>query len=256
MRWIMTDSEKPVWIEANWQTPAWVRAGTTTRLQGLSRPPYDNFNLAQHVGDDSRDVEHNRKLLKRQLSLPAPPLWLRQVHGSRVTNDKEWHREIEADACWTEQSDVVCAVLSADCLPLLLCDVKGKHVAALHLGWRGLVAGLIKATIGNFTCSNAELIAWIGPHIRQQHYEVGADVYESFDRSDSGTDRAFVPLGKGKWQLSLAELVKSELAKNDISKIYDCEACTFAEPLHFFSYRRQNITGRTASLIWMDSSRI
>ena len=151
---------------------------------------------------------------------------------------------------------MICAVLSADCLPLLLCDKKGSQVAALHLGWRGIAAGLINSAIGSFTCSATDLVAWIGPHIRQRNYETGADVYEIFHERDPGTDPAFVSSGEGKWLLSLAQLVEYELGKNGVSGIYDCKACTYARPQHFFSYRRQNITGRMASLIWIDSTGI
>ncbi|NKB38898.1 MAG: peptidoglycan editing factor PgeF [Gammaproteobacteria bacterium] len=252
----MTDIEKSFWQEASWPAPPRIRAGTTTRLQGLSRSPYESFNLAEHVGDDREDVAANRSLLRQGLSLPSSPLWLKQVHGARITNEKEWHKEIEADACCTNQADVVCAVLSADCLPLLLCDNKGLQIGALHLGWRGVAAGLIESSIENFSCDVVNLIAWIGPHIRQQHYEIGTDVYDIFQNRDPGTDRAFIPDGKGKWQLSLAQLVNYELEKCGISQIYDCQACTYAEPLHFFSYRRQAITGRMATLIWIDSTGI
>ena len=250
----MIATEKPCWIEASWPAPDHVRAGTTTRLGGFSQAPYDSLNLAGHVGDKDSRLADNRQHISQQLELPSAPLWLKQVHGNHLVDESEWREDIEADACSTRGTNVVCAVLTADCLPLLLCNRAGDQVAAIHLGWRGLANDLLDKVVKAFSAKPADLLAWIGPHIRQPHYEVGKDVYQLFVDLDSGTNHAFQQQGDTKWLLSLAGLTETRLRNSGISMIYDCEACTYADSRHFFSYRRQKLTGRMATLIWIDSA--
>ena len=250
----MTASENAWWIEADWPAPTQVRAGTTTRLHGFSAAPYDSLNLAGHVGDKDSSLAENRHFIREQLGLPAKPLWLRQVHGTQLVNDSDWSPAIEADASWTRQANVICAILTADCLPLLVCNHAGNQVAAIHLGWRGLSNGLLEKVLRTFDSEPAHLLAWMGPHIRQPHYEVGEDVYLAFTSRESGTDHAFHEYGDRKWLLSLAALTESRLRTSGISMIYDCGACTYADSQRFFSYRRQKLTGRMATLIWIDSA--
>jgi len=249
----LTEYKDTFWVSADWPAPAWIRAGTTTHGSGFSLPPYTGLNLAQHVGDKVETVERNRALLQRQLQLPSPPLWLQQVHGNRVINSEEWSADATADACYTSQRKIVCAVLSADCLPLLLCDKDGSQIAAVHLGWRGLCAGILDEVIARFVTGQSNILAWIGPHIRAENYEVGADVRQACLQAYPGTDHAFSYSADGLWLASLDALVRNQLVNRGISMIYACDKCTYDDQIDFYSYRRQKVTGRMASLIWMES---
>ena len=256
------------WIPADWPAPAHVRAGATTRLNGASRAQFDSFNLAAHVGDRPQAVAGNRRQLRARLDLPAEPAWLQQRHGNTVTRVKQG-RPADADGAYTDSAGEVCAVLSADCVPLLLCTRNGSGIAALHIGWRGLCSGVIRNGVSMFDAAPRDLLAWIGPHIRQDHYEVGADVVSACSSIWPET-RAAIALsrpdkrGRGKislkfypdpgdpdrWRLSLAALVKVELQQLGVTQVYDCNRCTYAEKDLFYSYRRDGVTGRMASLIW------
>ena len=242
------------WIAANWPAPEGIRAGTTTRQSGFSLPPYRGLNLAQHVGDKSEYVEQNRGRLQKELQLPGAPLWLGQVHGKRVIDSNEYSPDICADACYTKQHDVVCAILTADCLPLMLCDTKNSQVAAVHIGWRGFCQNIIDVALSRFDASQNNILAWIGPHIHAENYEVGEAVRLSCLQAFPGAQRAFTCSREGKWLASLETLVRDQLISRGISMIYSCDRCTFNEPTDFFSYRRNKTTGRMASLIWIASS--
>jgi purine-nucleoside/S-methyl-5'-thioadenosine phosphorylase / adenosine deaminase len=249
----MSPANMTSWLAANWPAPAWIKAGTTTRQSGFSLPPYASLNLAQHVGDKLETVEQNRTFLQHELQLPSAPLWLQQVHGKQVINSDEWSADVVADACYTKQDGIVCAVLTADCLPLLLCDKEGSQIAAIHVGWRGLCQGIIDVALSRFETEHSNILAWIGPHIHADNYEVGKDVHSACLQAISGTDHTFTFRGEGKWLASLEALVRHKLTSTGISMIYTCNRCTFDEQASFFSYRRQKLTGRMASLIWMET---
>ncbi len=239
------------WIEANWPAPEWIKAGTTTRQSGFSLPPYRSLNLAQHVGDKVESVEHNRTLLQSELHLPCAPLWLKQVHGKGVIESNEYSPDICADACYTRQHDVVCAILTADCLPLLLCDKNGTEVAAIHIGWRGFCQNIIDMALSRFDSSRSSILAWIGPHIHAENYAVGETVRLACLQAFPAAEPAFTCGRQGKWLASLETLVREQLISRGVSTIYSCDRCTFAEPTNFFSFRRATVTGRMASLIWI-----
>lgn len=239
------------WIEADWAAPAHVHAGTTTRSGGASPAPFNGFNLAAHVGDEPQAVAQNRLQLRRQFNLPAEPLWLRQQHGNRVIK-AETKQPGPADGAYSDLGGVVCAVLTADCIPLLLCNRDGTGIAALHIGWRGLCKRIIKHGISMFDTAPHELSAWIGPRISRENYEVGADVVSACSAIWDETRLAITPGRAGRWHLDLGQLAKTELLQLGVTDISDCGQCTCADEELFYSYRRDGITGRMASLIWME----
>lgn len=243
------------WIVPDWPAPATVRAGTTTRQGGVSEAPYDSLNLGNHVGDDPQAVATNRGLLKQHHSLPAEPLWLKQVHGVEVVDAGCVHGFPEADASFTRHSGIVCAVMTADCLPVLLCDQGGSVVGIAHAGWRGLVAGVIEATVLQMGVSASKLMAWLGPAIGPAVFEVGDEVRDQFLVVDAQAAKAFKPSQQGHWLADLYQLANLRLANLGVEQIYGGHWCTFSDHARFYSYRRDDITGRMASLIWLDQSR-
>lgn len=236
-------------IVPDWPAPDVVCACTTTRQGGVSRPPWDSLNLAAHVGDDAEAVQGNRERLAAQLGLPSAPLWLQQVHGTRVCI----HGDPDgcADACFAAQPGQVCAVLTADCLPILLCAADGSAVAAAHAGWRGLLAGVIEQTAAAFAANNATLLAWLGPAIGPQAFEVGDEVREAFVDEDSAAAGCFAVSGNGRWLADLYALARLRLARLGIDRVYGGTLCTYRDRERFFSYRRDGDSGRMASLIWL-----
>ena len=242
------------WIPADWPAPAHVRAGTTTRLGGASRPPFDGFNLAGHVGDDPDSVAENRLQLQNQLNLPAVPNWLKQRHGNRVVEINSGEMA-EADGAYTRETGRVCAVLTADCIPLLLCNKTGAEIASVHIGWRGLCQGIIKNALTMFNDAPRELLAWSGPHISQANYEVGNDVVSACSSVLPETESVISQGRAGRWYLDLGQLVKTELSRHGVANIYGCNQCTYARGDLLYSYRRDGVTGRMASLIWMDADK-
>ncbi len=183
------------WLIPDWPAPANIRAGTTLRNGGVSLPPYDSLNLGDHVGDDPAAVAENRQRLK----LPGEPIWLKQTHSTRIVNAAHCTPgQSEADGSYTTQPHIICTVLTADCLPLLICNKKGTQVAAVHAGWRGLAAGIIETAVKNFTDDYSELLVWLGPAIGPNHYEVGNDVREVFITREPAANTAFVPTGIGR----------------------------------------------------------
>ena len=239
------------WIAANWPAPAHIRAGTTTRLNGASLPPFDGFNLAGHVGDRPDAVAGNRAQLRRRLNLPEEPAWLQQQHGNKVIEPGA-QEAAPADGAYTRAAENVCAVLTADCIPLLLCNRDGTEVAALHVGWRGLCSRVIESGVSMFVAAPHELLAWIGPHIRQQNYETGADVVSACASIWPETRTAIRPGRPDHWYLDLAGLVRAELQQLGVTQVYDSGRCTYADKDLFYSWRRDGVTGRMASLIWME----
>ena len=240
---------EPGWIPADWPAPPGVWAGVTTRVGGVSQAPYASFNLAQHVGDDPAAVAQNRAQLNHSLHLPNEPLWLNQVHGIQVCTDVAVGTS--ADACVSHQPGRVCVVMTADCLPVLLCDQEGTVVAAAHAGWRGLAAGVIGETVTRMQRDPVQLMAWLGPAIGPRAFEVGDDVRNAFLGLAPSYATVFVAHGPGKWFMDIYAAAKLQLAGLDVGQIYGGEYCTYEDAGRFYSYRRDHTTGRMASLIWI-----
>lgn len=239
-------------ISPDWPAPARVRAFTTTRAGGTSSGPYASFNLGDHVGDDPVAVGRNRELLRAVLALPAEPAWLRQVHGIRVIDAAQADAPREADGAWSAQPGVVCAVLTADCLPVLLCNRVGTQVAALHAGWRGLAAGVIEQGVGSLSGAPDDLLAWLGPAIGPQAYEVGPEMMAAFVNKNPSAETAFAPTGDGRYLADLYALARLRLSALGVTRIYSGGFCTFTDRERFFSFRRDGTCGRMASLIWLE----
>jgi polyphenol oxidase len=223
----------------DWPAPANVRALVTTRAHG---------NLADHVGDAESAVAARRAQLHRHL--PDEPLWLKQVHGVRCVRAGSAIAGVEADASVTATVGKVCAVLTADCLPVLLCDDAGSVVAAAHAGWRGLAAGVLEAAVAAMATPGERLMAWLGPAIGPAAFEVGDEVRAAFVADDRGADAAFMAHGDGKWLCDLYVLARRRLNALGVAQVAGGGLCTFTDEQHFYSYRRERNTGRMASLIW------
>ena len=236
----------------DWPAPPGVNSLMTSRRGGVSAAPWASFNLGDHVGDDSGHVAANRARLREHL--PAEPGWLKQVHSARVV---ELGRDSgrEADAAFTRQAGQVCAVLTADCLPLLFCDRGGSVVAAAHAGWRGLEGGVLEATVAAMQVPPGEILAWMGAAIGPQAFEVGDEVRQAFVARHPATAMAFVPhpaSGKSpKWLADIYQLARIRLNHAGVQAIYGGGRCTFSEAESFYSYRRDGVTGRMAALIWL-----
>lgn len=235
-----------------WPSPPPVRAVCTTRSGGVSRGPFEAFNLALHVGDDAGAVAVNRARLAARLSLPAEPLWMRQTHGARVLDAGAFESGAAGDACVARAPAGPCVVLSADCLPILLCARAGGVVAAAHAGWRGLAAGVVENTVAAMDCDPAALLAWLGPAIGARAYEVGAEVREAFVARDRPEARAFTPTRPGRWNADLALLARRRLRRAGVAAVYGAGLCTCSDPRRFYSFRRERRTGRMATLIWLE----
>ncbi|WP_332671591.1 peptidoglycan editing factor PgeF [Aromatoleum sp.] len=238
------------WLEPDWPAPANVKALVTTRNGGVSVGPYASLNLGLHVGDAPDAVTRNRALLRARL--PAEPLWLDQVHGTAVADADENTGPVRADASIATRPRVVCAVMTADCLPVLFCNEGGTVAAATHAGWRGLAAGVLDATLARMGERPENVLAWLGPAIGPRAFEVGDDVRNCFVAADPLAAAAFRPAGAaGKWMGDLFMLARLRLRKLGIERIYGGEICTYFSPDHFFSYRRDGTTGRFASVVWL-----
>ena len=254
LAWMMPEGGTPImkasFILPDWPAPPGVRALATTRRGGVSRPPWNGFNLADHVGDDARAVAANRALLRREL--PAEPVWLAQVHGIVCVDAALTALRPEADASFTRQRGVVCCVLTADCLPVLLCDDRASVVGVAHAGWRGLVAGVIEATVAAMNEPAECLMAWLGPAIGPRAFEVGAEVREAFIAGDARAAGAFAPAAGGKWLCDIHQLARQRLDALGIRRVAGADCCTASDAERLFSYRRDGVSGRMASLIWLE----
>lgn len=239
-------------IPALWSAPNGVHALTTTRVGGVSASPYNTFNLGDHVGDDASAVAANRALLRKELKLPSEPIWLKQVHGVNVVDAATAASGVTADGAWTDRRGVVLAILTADCLPVFLCDRAGMKVALLHAGWRGLAAGVIEAGVRALGVPGEELLAFLGPAIGPAGYEVGNEVRAAFTSEDPRAGTAFLPRGDGRWAADLYGLAQMRLHALGVADVQYEDRCTCGEPEVFFSYRRDGATGRMASLIWIE----
>lgn len=242
------------WIEPDWPAPGNVKSLVTTREGGFSQAPYDSFNLATHVGDALEDVENNRARLSQALNLePDQFHWLSQVHSTRIVETKEAAEVKEADGIDSKYSGEVCVVMTADCLPVLLCNQSGTQVSAVHAGWRGLANGILAQAVSRFS-DPASVIAWLGPAISQKHFEVGGEVRDQFIARNRSMLRAFVASSNiGKYMADLYELARIELNKLGVQSIHGGDFCTYTDQARFYSYRRDGSkSGRMASLIWLD----
>lgn len=238
-------------IVPDWPLPTRVKACSTTRLGGVSLPPYDSLNLGDHVGDDIQAVAYNRQLLMASAGLPQMPLWLEQVHGTKVlVLNGQIPQNKQADAVYSNKVGQVCAVMTADCLPVLFASLAGDEVAAAHAGWRGLCHGVLENTVAHFAVQPAQITAWLGPAIGPRQFEVGPEVRDAFIAVDCAAGAAFIPHGE-KFLADIYFLAKQRLQRAGILAIYGGNRCTMSEMSHFFSYRRDGLTGRLASLVWV-----
>jgi YfiH family protein len=234
-----------------WSAPPGVHALQTLRGGGCSPVPWDSFNLGDHVGDAPERVATNRGQL-RQL-LPAEPSWLQQVHGNVVVDAEKCPSSMAADASFARRPGVVCAVMTADCLPVLFCDRAGTVVAAAHAGWRGLQAGVLEQTVASMAVPPSEIMAWLGPAIGPACFEVGDEVKAAFLGVSAQSDIAFVARKSGKWLADIYELARQRLNRCGVMAVSGGGFCTVSEKSRYFSYRRDGITGRMASLIWLEA---
>jgi len=238
-------------IQPEWNAPPGVHAFCTTRGGGVSDMPFDSFNLATHVGDDAQRVAENRSLLRRYRSLPGEPCWINQTHGNRVVTLEVDHSR-DADAAVTRSLGTVAVVMTADCLPILLCNREGTEVAAVHAGWRGLQAAVIQAALEAMKSPAASLMAWIGPGISQACFEVGEEVREAFLDSTAEAISCFSEHGEGHWLCDLAGLAELILTQLGVTELDRDRHCSYRDRDLFYSYRREAVTGRMASLIWIN----
>lgn len=237
-------------IHPDWPLKDKVTAFTTTRAEGVSAPPYNDFNLALHVGDAQSDVLSNRQQVSNYLGKSTDIKWLKQTHSTIALDAAAIEADvIEADASFTMNKGVACAVLTADCLPLLFSDANGECVGATHAGWRGLVDGVIENTIDEMSHHMKPSYVWLGPAIGPHAFEVGDDVYEAYLRRDNSFIECFEAKKSGKWNLDIYQAAKIVLKKADIPNIYGGSYCTYSDENRFFSYRRQSVTGRMATII-------
>jgi YfiH family protein len=238
-------------ITPNWDAPNHVVAFTTTRAGGCSAAPFNRLNLGTNSGDKLADVEQNRGILRNELSLPNEPAWLNQVHQATVIEVNDEQLLVDADASFSREAQQICTVLTADCLPILLTNRQGTEVAAIHAGWRSLAGGIIENTVAQLQSPHEELIAWLGPAICGNCYEVGNEVYDAFTAHDSTAAAIFIETRENHWLANLPALAQRRLKKLKIEHIFCSNRCTLEEPELFFSYRRDGATGRMASMIYM-----
>jgi YfiH family protein len=245
------------WIVPDWPAPGNVKALFTTRNGGVSSGPYASFNLGDHVGDDPATVKQNRSLLRRVL--PGEPRWLKQVHGTTPVriDDYDGSAPCDGDAAFSRCAGTICAVLVADCLPILLCSHAGTLAGVIHAGWRGIVGGVIERTLSEISRADRidlRIMAWLGPAIGPRHFEVGEEVRQVFIEHDRKSAIAFLPhhTHNGKWFADLFLLARQRLTEAGVTEVYGGGECTFGNPEKFFSYRRDGNTGRMAGLIWLD----
>jgi hypothetical protein len=237
----------------DWPAPPAVRAAVSTRVGGVSGAPWDSLNLGDHVGDDPACVAENRRRLRAQLGLPAEPFWLHQVHGCDVADADAAGAgpPCAADAAVATRAGGVCAVLTADCLPVLFCSRDGEWVAAAHAGWRGLAAGVLERAVARAPVPAADVLAWLGPAIGPAAFEVGAEVRAAFLAEDAVAAACFAPSPAGRWLADLYALAHRRLARCGVGWVGGGGLCTFTDAGRFFSFRRDGTTGRMASLIWL-----
>lgn len=252
----------PRWITPDWPAPRRVRAFVTTRTGGVSEGEYATLNLGLSSGDDPERVAHNRALVGDVL--PAEPMWLAQVHGTEVARADTFRIDVErtgeyrmpsppkADACVADRPGQVCVVLTADCMPVFFCDAAGTRVAVAHAGWRGLAAGVLENTLAAMDVAAPHVLAWMGPAIGPDAFEVGPEVREAFLAGDRGAEVAFRPGKPGKYMADLYLLARRRLEVAGVRSVHGGGFCTYHDAERFFSYRRTPQSGRMGAFIWME----
>ncbi|MFV0573912.1 MAG: peptidoglycan editing factor PgeF [Vibrio sp.] len=250
-------------ILPNWPAPKNIKAFSSTRFGGVSTGVYQGLNLGMHVGDDSNAVQTNRDQIQHDNAMPTAPVWLNQTHSTDVIElFKPTKQVLDADGSTTKHKKIVCCVMTADCLPVLLTNTDGTQVAAVHAGWRGLVDGILEKAVQQFS-KPSQVMAWIGPAIGANSFEVGEDVYHQFLDHDPNAKDGFVVYKKKhhktsiqkpekKWLANMSILATQRLNQAGVEQVYDSQRCTYSESDIFYSYRRDGITGRQASFIWME----
>jgi YfiH family protein len=257
------DDQAIKFVRPEWNAPACVQAVATCRYGGVSTAGYQSLNLATHVDDDPQCVRQNRQRLEAALQLPQAPRWISQVHSADIVcaDDVPIHAEVNAtalvaaDGAWTNRPGTVCAVLTADCLPVLMCDAAGTRVAAVHAGWRGLAAGILDAALDAFfrAGTSAEQISiWLGPAIGPGAYEVDAVVRDALLQREPECQAGFTATRPGHWNFNLNMAASAILGARGIREISSADVCTYSDE-RFYSYRRDHLCGRQASLIWLDT---
>lgn len=240
----------PGLLSANWQAPPGVRGACTLRTGGVSEAPYASLNLGLHVGDDPAAVAENRGRVAAALRLPGEPLWLQQVHGVNVVDADAEALRGPADAIVTRQAGRVLAIMVADCMPVLLTSDDGSVLGAAHAGWRGLVAGVLEATVVAMDVAPGRIYAWLGPAIGAAHFEVGDEVRAAFLAHAPESAVGFAANSRGRWQCDLALLARQRLAALGVERVWSADLCTYEQEAQCFSYRRDARTGRMAALLW------
>lgn len=238
------------WIKPDWPVANNIHAAVTLRTGGVSKGGFESLNPALHVNDNSEAVQQNRKAITQMLNLPSDPIWLNQVHSSRVIKAEKTAQLEQADASYTDQAGVVSVVMTADCLPVLLASDDGIKIAAIHAGWRGLLAGIISLTVAKFNASNT--MAWLGPAIGPDCFEVGNEVKSTFVTKSTEFAVAFKQKNEHKCLTDIYQLATIELAMLGITQVYGGGFCTVTDKQRFYSFRRDGETGRMATLIWRD----
>lgn len=240
-------------LEANWPAPPRIRAVTTTRFGGVSQGNYSAMNLGAHVGDDVQHVMENRHILRTELCLPNDPIWLEQTHSTRCVDVDVPHFDRHADAAITRQKDQVLAIMTADCLPIVVCDQQGSEIAAIHAGWRGLASGIMENTLAQLHSDPNQCLAWIGPAICGGCYATGADVLDQFVSRYAFASQGFKQIEQ-QWYADLSQIAVLLLNDLGIKAVYPSHVCTYESNTEFYSYRRAAQTGRISTLIWFQES--
>ncbi|SBS26714.1 Laccase domain protein YfiH [Marinomonas spartinae] len=236
----------------SWPAPKQVKAFVSTRIGGVSGMPFDSLNLGAHVGDDIERVNENRRLFALSIGMPDSIQWLNQVHGVTVAHLPSDGDIESADAAFTQQKNQVCAILTADCLPVFFCDEAGQRVAVAHAGWRSLCSGVLEETLACFD-DPEKVMVWLGPAIGPNAFEVGGEVCEAFVAVQSQAEQAFIAKENGKWLGDLYLIARQRLAAKGVVQVYGGDHCTHTESSLFYSYRRDGQTGRMASVIWFEA---
>ena len=238
-------------IKPDWPLADKVNVVTTTRAGGNSAAPYNKLNLGIHVGDDERVVKNNRSLISNFLDLPSEPKWLKQIHSDLVVEASAIESDVvQADASFTTDRHIVCAVLTADCLPVVFSDANGDCIAVAHAGWKGLLNGILQKTIQAMMSYSKPEFAWLGPAIGPSAFEVGDNVYQPYVQQNEKFKNAFTTKGNAKWSLDIYQAAEVVLRSQDLTNIYGGTYCTLSEKDRFYSYRRDGVTGRMATLAW------
>jgi len=257
----MIESGSPAFIVPDWTVSRCVHAAFALREGGVSAPPFDTLNLGAHTGDAPEAVAENRRRVRQALGLSAEPMWLEQVHGAQVVDldvDLNADRErldrerLQADGAVTRQPGRICAIQVADCMPVLFASRDGSAVGAAHAGWRGLAAGILEATISTLGIAASQLLAWMGPAIGPEHFEVGEEVRAAFLAQDAAADSAFTANARGRWQCDLYALARRRLETLGVAWVYGGGWSTYGDPARFFSYRRAGRCGRMGAFIWLE----